>query len=68
MPFKKKLSEKEQEALDAKLAEARRVATIEIRDGREFTVLRLPDRYAAAGPTGGRVDGSQRLDSLLGDE
>ena len=41
----RKVSPEEREKTEAMFAEARRKATTEFRDGREFTVLRFPDRY-----------------------
>jgi hypothetical protein len=37
----------------------------ELRDGREFVVVRIPDRYGE-GPTGGRLDRETVLDTLPG--
>lgn len=37
----------ERERVMAELEELRKNATIEVRDGREFKVLRIPDRYGS---------------------
>lgn len=64
MGFRRKLPKAEQEARDKMLAEARRSATSELRGGRSFRVLRLPDRYGESGPAGGKLDRESALDSL----
>lgn len=48
--WRRKVSEEELARLGNALEDARRNATTEIRDGREFTVLRLPDRLALVIP------------------
>ena len=42
--WRKRLAEEKQRKMEA-LAEHRKSATVEIRDGKEFRVVRLPDRY-----------------------
>ena len=43
--WRRRVSEEEREAFEAMMSAAREKARTEIRDGREFTVLTLPDRY-----------------------
>lgn len=47
--YRRRMPPEEREALDKMLARARRSARTEIRDGRKFKVLVLPDRYGATG-------------------
>ena len=42
--WRQRLAEERQRKMDD-LAEHRKSATVEVRDGKEFRVVRLPDRY-----------------------
>jgi hypothetical protein len=66
--FKRKLPKAEKDARDKMLADARRAATTEKRDGRKFKVLHLPDKYGVAGPSGGKWAQDSALDTLPGAE
>lgn len=68
MAFRRKLTKEERAALEKQLTDARARSRSVMRDGREFTLIRLPDRYGKAGPVGGRGPQSERLDSLEKDE
>jgi hypothetical protein len=67
MGFKRKLPPAVRDERRRQLADARRDATVEVQDGREFRVVRLPDRYGQQGPVGGKLDRETALDSLPGE-
>ena len=67
MGYRRRTSPEERAERLAQLEQARvDTGRYETRDGREFLVVTLPDRYGESGPSGGRAaDGvTQALDSL----
>lgn len=69
MAYRRKLTAEEKAAAMAVIDEARQTsARYEMRDGREFLVVRIPDRYGRSGPTGGSEDLAERLDERVDQE
>ena len=54
----------EHERVIAQIEEARKRPRTVIRDGQRYSLVRLPDAYPAAGPTGGTLLREREVDAL----
>jgi len=62
--FRRRQSQAERDARLTMLSGARRAGVIEVRGGRKFRVLRVPDQYGPEGPVGGRSLREDEVDTL----